>query len=149
VLPADWTPWNEQWQPYTGTQPITLQVGANQGQELVINPVDASTGGLGLGSVDLTTSPSAAIDSLDKAIASVSAMRASFGADANRLEHTISNLQNSQENMSAAESRIRDTDMASEMSNLTRSQIMVRGASAMLAQANVKPQSMLALLKAM
>jgi flagellin len=132
--------------PYTGASPITLQVGANYGQVLTITPVDASSGGLGLGGVDLTASAATAIRTVDNAIAALSSMRANFGAVGNRLEHGIANLQNTQENLASAESRLRDADMADETMQLTRQQILAESSQSMLAQANLKPQLLLPLL---
>jgi flagellin len=84
---------------------------------------------------------------VDAAIASVSALRGQLGADQNRFESTIANLQVTTENLSASESRIRDTDMASEMVNFTRDQILLQAGTAMLAQANAAPQTVLRLLQ--
>jgi flagellin len=89
----------------------------------------------------------AAITSIDSAIGTVSTNRANLGAYQNRLEHTIANLSVAQENLSASESRIRDTDMAQEMVNFTRSQILMQAGTAMLGQANQMPQSVLRLLQ--
>jgi len=105
--------------------------------------------GLNLSGSDLTTTANAttAIDSLDKALQDVSTVRAKLGAYQNRFEHTINNLNVAVENLSASESRIRDTDMASEMVNFTRSQILSQAGTAMLAQANQAPQGVLKLLQ--
>ena len=84
---------------------------------------------------------------VDAAIASVSALRGQLGADQNRFQSTIANLQVTTENLSASESRIRDTDMAFEMVNFTRDQILLQAGTAMLAQANAAPQSVLRLLQ--
>ena len=92
------------------------------------------------------TSATAAITSLDQAIDAVSQGRAKLGATQNRMEHTIANLQVAVENLSASESRIRDTDMAHEMVTFTRHQIMAQAGTSMLAQANVQPQAVLNLL---
>jgi len=89
---------------------------------------------------------SAAISAIDTAIGLVSTTRANLGALQNRFEHTINNLNVTVENLSASESRIRDTDMASEMTNFTRSQILTQAGTAMLAQANQAPQGILRLL---
>ncbi|MCU1398436.1 MAG: Flagellin protein FlaA [Acidimicrobiales bacterium] len=100
--------------------------------------------------LDVTTSDTtaqAAIVSIDKAIAGVSATRATLGAVQNRLEHTVSNLGVAVENLTASESRIRDTDMATEMVNYTRNSILSQAGTAMLAQANQVPQSILQLLR--
>ncbi len=88
-----------------------------------------------------------AINKIDAAIKTVSTVRADLGAVQNRFEHTINNLNVAVENLSASESRIRDTDMASEMMNFTRSQILSQAGTAMLAQANQAPQSVLSLLR--
>nr|WP_275899437.1 flagellin [Bacillus piscicola] len=90
---------------------------------------------------------SAAISVINDAIEKVSAQRSDLGAYQNRLEHTISNLGNSSENLSAAESRIRDVDMAKEMMEMTRTNILSQASQSMLAQANQKPQSVLQLLQ--
>ncbi len=92
-----------------------------------------------------TNSTSAAL--VDSAIASVSALRGQLGADQNRFQSTIANLQVTTENLSASESRIRDTDMASEMVNFTKDQILLQAGTAMLAQANSAPQTILKLLQ--
>ena len=84
---------------------------------------------------------------MDAAIGTVSTERAKLGAYQNRLEHTVNNLSVTVENLSASESRIRDTDMASEMVSFTRSQILSQAGTAMLAQANQAPQGVLQLLK--
>jgi flagellin len=89
----------------------------------------------------------AAITRVDDAIKSVSTQRASLGATQNRLEHTIANLSVTQENLSASESRIRDTDMAQEMVSFTRAQILTQAGTSMLAQANQAPQGVLSLLR--
>jgi flagellin len=100
-------------------------------------------------SVSLTTKANAtsAITSIDAAIKTVSTSRAKLGALQNRFEHTINNLSVTQENLTASESRIRDTDMASEMMSYTRSQILSQAGTAMLAQANQAPQGVLSLLR--
>ena len=90
---------------------------------------------------------SAAITKLDTAIQTVSTTRANLGAVQNRFEHTVNNLNVAVENLSASESRIRDTDMASEMVNFTRSQILSQAGTAMLAQANQASQGVLRLLQ--
>ena len=134
----------------------TFQIGANSGDTLSITfdgLSSAAIGASGAGNVsgiDLESAggdASAAIGVIDTAIAAVSSQRANLGANQNRLEHTIKNLAVSTENLSAAESRIRDTDMASEMVNFTRNQIMQQAGTSMLAQANQVPQSVLSLLR--
>ena len=88
-----------------------------------------------------------AIKVIDNATLKVSAERASLGAYQNRLEHTINNLSTSSENLTAAESQIRDVDMAEEMTEYTKNNILSQAAQAMLAQANQQPQSVLQLLQ--
>ena len=90
---------------------------------------------------------SAAITAIDTAIKGVSTARATLGAYQNRFEHTINNLNVAVENLSASESRIRDTDMAQEMVSFTRSQILTQAGTSMLAQANQAPQNVLSLLR--
>ena len=93
------------------------------------------------------TAAGADISEIDAAIDAVSAQRAQFGAVQNRLEHTLSNLSIYEENLTSSESRIRDVDMAAEMVNFTKLQILQQSGTAMLAQANQTPQSVLQLLK--
>jgi flagellin len=150
----------------------TFQVGANNTTAEQIS-VDLSTGGaalsgsgitgldtagLGLGTapsgatpgtgtaVSSTTNAQAAITALDNAIKGVSTVRSYLGATQNRFEHTVNNLNVAIQNTTAANSRIRDTDMASEMTNFSKSQILVQAGTAMLAQANQSSQSILKLL---
>ena len=103
--------------------------------------------GLGTGSLDLTTGASSAITTIDDAIKGVSAARSYIGASQNRFEHTINNINVAVENLSASESAIRDTDMASEMVSFTRSQILSQAGTSMLAQANSASQNVLKLLQ--
>lgn len=100
-----------------------------------------------LEAVDLTSDAAAAIDDIDDAIAEVSTARGTLGAVQNRLEHTVANLGVAVENLTASESRIRDVDMATEMVNFTRAQILSQAGTSMLAQANQAPQSILSLLR--
>jgi flagellin len=101
---------------------------------------------LGIDDLDVTNNASLAVTKLDAAIEKVSSERSNMGAIQNRLDHTISNLGVASENLSASESRIRDVDMAAEMATFTKNQILVQAATAMLAQANQKSQSVLKLL---
>jgi flagellin len=131
---------------------VTLDATAFGSQTLKGNAAQASgfdSAGLQTGGLDLTTTAGAqdAIDQLDAAIGAVSTARSTLGALQNRFEHTINNLNVAVENLSASESRIRDTDMASEMVNFTRSQILSQAGTAMLAQANQAPQGVLQLLR--
>lgn len=131
-----------------GVQGLTLQIGANSGEELTLDIGDMASGGLGVGGLDVTAEDgaSAAIEALDDAIAAVSTQRSELGAKQNRLEHTINNLTTTQENLTEANSRIRDVDMAQEMMEFTKSNILSQASTAMLAQANQMPQGVLQLL---
>ncbi|MBM3270743.1 MAG: flagellin [Candidatus Sericytochromatia bacterium] len=133
------------------TAGFTFQVGANSNQFMNVQIETANAVALGVFfsniSVDNAANASQTISNLDDAIAKVSAMRSKLGANINRLEHTISNLNVQAENMSASNSRIRDLDMAKEASALTRNQILAQSSQAMLAQANQGPQSVLQLLR--
>ncbi len=124
----------------------TFQIGANNGEQVAISFNGVNSALLGTNSLDLVNSATAAITTIDSAISSVSTSRATLGAYQNRFEHTINNINVAVENLSASESRIRDTDMAAEMVNFTRSQILAQAGTAMLAQANAQPQSVLKLL---
>lgn len=112
----------------------------------VTNGTDNTPTGAAL-SVANHTEAAASIKAINNAIEAVSAQRSNLGAFQNRLEHTISNLNNSSENLAAAESRIRDVDMAKEVMEMTRANILGQASQAMLAQANQKPQSVLQLLQ--
>jgi flagellin len=107
------------------------------------------SGALGVEGIDITNQSDSnqAIETINNALETVSGERAKFGAMQNRLEHTINNLRVAEENLQAAESRIRDTDMASEMVNLNKDRIITQSGTAMLAQANVTPQNVLQLLR--
>ncbi len=137
-------------QDYTSSA-LTFHVGAgaSAGNQLSITD-DLTMASNAVFGVDLSaltmSNATAAMTSVDQAISEVSAQRATLGATQNRLEHTIANLQVATENLSASESRIRDTDMAAEMVEFTRNQIMAQAGTAMLAQANAMPQSVLSLL---
>ena len=133
----------------------SLQIGANKDQNILVAINEISTNTLGgttegfVKDIDLRTKDGAnsAIAVLDKAIQNVSGERSKLGATQNRLEHTISNLSTSAENLQAAESRIRDVDMAKEMMNFTKNNILNQAAQAMLSQANQQPQAVLQLLR--
>ncbi|ARU60427.1 flagellin [Tumebacillus avium] len=138
----------------------TFQIGANQGQtiSLSINDMQASSlsgsitaaaiGSIAAGSAgNQVTASSNLISAVDNAIEKVNNERSKLGAVQNRLEHTINNLQTSAENLTAAESRIRDVDMASEMVKFTKNQILTQAGTSMLAQANQAPQGVLSLLR--
>jgi flagellin len=126
-----------------------LHIGANAKQDIAAGFGSMGTAALGIGKVQVTSNTLAnrAIKTLDSAISRVSSERAKFGALQNRLDHTINNLTVTAENLTAAESRIRDVDMAKEMMNFTRWNILASASTAMLAQANQMPQSVLQLLR--
>ncbi len=126
-----------------------LQVGANQGETMKISISGTSLSKLGLKSVAVTdgAKASVAIGKIQDAIKNVSAQRSLLGAVQNRLEYTINNLENYSENLTSAESQIRDTDMATEMVNYSKNQILQQAAQSMLAQANQSNQGVLSLLQ--
>jgi len=130
---------------------LNLQIGATGDAHNVVsvNINNMSAQGLGLNDINLSSLESAqsALSSIRDATNTVSSQRASLGAMQNRQEHTINNLGVTIENLTAANSRIRDTDMAKEMMNFTRSNIMMQASQAMLAQANVASGSVLNLLR--
>jgi flagellin len=121
---------------------ISFQVGANDNDTIAV-----TTASLGskVGSIDVSSS--GAISAIDAAIEGVSSLRSTFGAVQNRLEHTLNNLATYQENLMASESRIRDVDMASEMVEFSKNQILQQAGTSMLAQANQAPQAVLSLLR--
>lgn len=152
-----------------GVKDLNLQIGANSSQAMTINIESMKTGAMGTSTVtgkegalissltkDVSSdttggildhdSADAAIIAIDNAIQTVSGERSKLGAFQNRLEHTIKNLGVAAENLQAAESRIRDVDMAAEMMNFTKQNILMQAGTAMLAQANARPQSVLQLL---
>lgn len=133
----------------TGIGAMTLQVGSNEGQTVDIRIPELSLLNAGIEDMDLKTKDNAlkAIDQIDTSIKFVSEMRSRLGAYQNRLEHTESNLSTANENMTAAYSRIMDTDMATEMTNYTNLQIVSQAATSILAQANERPSQMLQLLQ--
>lgn len=130
---------------------ITFQIGANSGQVMNVQIDTADAQALGvlmtILAIDNPANASNTMALLDNALTKVSSIRSKLGAMINRLEHTIANLNVQAENLSAAESRIRDLDMAAEMADMTRAQILNQSSTAMLAQANQAPQSILTLLK--
>lgn len=126
-----------------------FQIGANVSQTITIAISDMRSANLGVDTltVDTNANANAAITAIDAAISAVSAQRSQLGAIQNRLEHTINNLGTSAENLTAAESRIRDVDMAREMMEFTKNNILSQASQAMLAQANQLPQGVLQLLR--
>ncbi|HEU4975132.1 MAG TPA: flagellin [Baekduia sp.] len=127
------------------TNTVSFQVGANDGQEIGVSLIDLSAT-LGTDYYDLDATNTADLSEIDAAISAVSSARAGFGSVQNRLEHTLSVTAAYQENLTSAESRIRDVDMAEEMVNLTKTQVLQQAGTAMLAQANQAPQTVLKLL---
>ena len=133
---------------------LSMQIGANSGQNMLIgiNSMKAKdlgvrdTGGTAIDIKDAGKA-TAAITQINNAIEAVSEERSKLGAYQNRLEHTIKNLDTSAENLQASESRIRDVDMAKEMMEFTKNNILQQAATAMLAQANQAPQTVLQLLR--
>lgn len=128
---------------------IMAQIGANAGQSMFISISDMKSQALGVDSikVDDKWKASNSIETVNNAISKVSHQRSALGAIQNRLEHTINNLDTASENLQASESRIRDVDMAKEMTEFTKNNILTQAAQAMLAQANQQPQSVLQLLQ--
>ena len=150
---------------------LNFQIGANQDQSLTLNIADMRAVNLGISTVgtdneglavtngtnnttveqalDISThdKAAAAVTKIQSAIDQVSGERSKLGATQNRLEHTINNLGTSSENLTAAESRIRDVDMAKEMMDFTKNNILTQAAQAMLSQANQQPQGVLQLLR--
>jgi flagellin len=134
---------------------VTLQVGANSGETIDVTASNILSGS-GMSAIANMTSASGSaagtfgamkLDDIDKAIGEVSDRRAAFGAVQNRLEHRLNNLATYQENLTASESRIRDVDMAKEMVNFSKYQILQQAGTSMLAQANQAPQGVLSLLR--
>ena len=127
-----------------GGDTVTFQIGVEDGQYLAISLADLPTD-CSVSVFDLSQPNS--ISTIDLAISAISSARGKLGSVQNRLEHTLNNLGSYEENLTASESRIRDVDMASEMVNFTKLQILQQAGTAMLAQANQSPQNVLSLLR--
>jgi len=127
----------------------SFQIGANEGETMSIDLGNMSAAALGVDNVLVTDQQSASrsVSVIDSAINKVSGQRAALGAYQNRLEHTINNLSTASTNLTSAESRIRDVDMAAEMTEFTKNQILMQAANSMLGQANQLPQQVLSLLQ--
>ncbi len=127
---------------FSASTTISFQVGANDGEQISVTTTDMASlvGTISLGS-------STTLSTIDGYINAVSTQRAEFGAVQNRLQYTMDNLSTYEENLSSSLSRIRDVDMASEMVNFTKEQILQQAGTSMLAQANSAPQSVLKLLQ--
>jgi flagellin len=128
---------------------VMAQIGANAGQTMFISIDDMRSKAIGVNTIDISSKWGAAtaIETVNNALSQVSSQRSALGAIQNRLEHTINNLDTASENLQASESRIRDVDMAKEMTEYTKNNILTQAAQAMLAQANQQPQSVLQLLQ--
>lgn len=127
-------------------QQITVQIGAMDGSTLLVSSGNTESDT----AIDISTTSAiatAAITTINDAIKTVSTERSKLGANQNRLEYAINNLNTSSENLTAAESRVRDVDMAKEMMTQTKNSILSQAAQAMLAQANQQPQGVLQLLR--
>ncbi len=134
----------------SGGATITFQVGADDGEVVSVNALKLFGSGAGFAidsAVFTFTGATITLASIDSAINSVSTARSTFGAVQNRLQHTLNNLASYQENLSASESSIKDVDMASEMVNFTKLQVLQQAGTAMVAQANSDQQSVLKLLQ--
>jgi flagellin len=133
---------------HIASQSVVFQIGANEGENMIVSFGDTSAAALGVDHVNVRDRELAAraVTLIDNAIDKISMKRARLGAYQNRLEHTITNLTTAGENLTTAESRIRDTEMAKEMMNFTRLQIMLQAGTSMLAQSNALPQNVLSLL---
>lgn len=135
----------------SGSKGLKLQIGAaaKADQQVKLSIGDMSAKGLSIDKVDVSTQDAAltSIQTIEDAINKVSGTRADLGALQNRLEHTVNNLGVTSENLTSAESRIRDVDMAKEMMEMTKNNVLTQAAQSMLAQANTQPQSILKLLQ--
>lgn len=140
---------------FNGVKPLaagnnmTFQIGATKDETLKVTSqaMDSQILGVKNITVDSVANANTAIDTINKAIDTVSGYRAQLGAAQNRMEHTINNLKVTSENVTAAESRIRDTDMADEMTSYTKNNILMQAAQSMLAQSNSMPQGVLNMLQ--
>lgn len=133
----------------TGLGAMGIQIGTNEGQELGVRIATISTRTLGLDKVKCATQDEAVkfLDQMTATLAYVNEARSRLGAYQNRLEHTVSTLDISEENMTAAYSRIMDADMADEMTEYSKNQVLVQASTSMVAQANDRPSSVLQLLQ--
>ena len=135
----------------SGGSKVNFQIGADCGVSMSLEITSMSAGALGVAAISAEVvdfaKATAAICTINDAIEKVSTQRSQLGAAQNRLEHTIKNLDNASENIQASESRIRDVDMAKEMMEFTKNNILQQASQAMLAQANQAPQGVLQLLR--
>lgn len=134
-----------------GTGKMTFQVGANAGQAITVSVGNAATSGflsdISGATIATATGASSAIANIDNALSALNANRSAIGAGINRLEHAINNLTNIAQNATDSRSRVADTDYSKATSDLARQQIIQQAGTAMLAQANQQPASVLALLR--
>ena len=132
-----------------GTSKAQFQIGPSEGETMELTGQPMTAKGIGVPSLNVTgvTAANRAITTIKDAIDTVSEFRAELGAKQNRLEHTIANLDITAENLTDAESRIRDTDMPDEITQFTKNNILMQASQSMLAQANAVPQSVLSLLQ--
>lgn len=139
--------------PLSAAGDMTFQIGPSGAETIKVPQQSMTSSSLGIAGVATAlsgatgTNANTAIASIDQAIKDVSTYRAKLGAAQNRLEHTVNNLKVTAENITAAESRIRDTDMADEITKYTKNNILLQAAQSMLAQANAAPQGVLSLLQ--
>lgn len=133
----------------TDVGPMRLQIGANEGQVLAVEIPPVSLRNMGIENIDVSTQEGAksALSKMDGAISFVSHVRGKLGAYQNRLESTMNSLDVSEENMTAAYSRLMDVDMAEEMTQYTTNQVLTQAGTSMLAQANERPSQVLQLLQ--
>jgi flagellin len=127
-------------------QTVSFQVGAQDGQVITVSLISLGSG-VGVSYYALSPTGTSDISEIDSAIDAISAQRSQFGAVQNRLGYTLENAAIYQENLTSSESRIRDVDMASEMVNFTKLQILQQAGTSMLAQANQASQGVLTLLR--
>lgn len=130
---------------------VSIQVGINAGEVIAVNLSDTQTAALSVNAASVNTTDvtaaAASLAALDAAIGSVNTIRGSLGASQNRLQSAVSSIMNSKENLSSAESRIRDVDVAFETADMTRNSILQQAATSVLQQANTQPQIALSLLQ--
>ena len=128
---------------------MTFQIGPSSAETLSVTKTKMDATSLGVNGIQLDDQATAksAIDTINDAIDTVSEFRADLGAAQNRLEHTIANLDVTSENITAAESRVRDTDMADEITAFTKNNILLQAAQSMLSQSNAVPQGVLSMLQ--
>jgi flagellin len=130
-----------------GAVTITFQVGANDGETIAVTTATLYGSAIPTAAFDLASNSANTLSEIDNAIDGVSTLRATYGAVQNRLEHVANNLGVYQENLTASESQIRDVDMAAEMVQFTKDQILQQAGTSMLSQANQLPNSVLSLLR--